>query len=249
MEISGSGMIARALQPYHDQLEDVVAFARGVSNSAETEAAQYEREFNLLVDTVKRCKTEGRRIVYFSSGGTIYGDFDGVRIEETVLSPTTAYGRQQLTCETMIVNSGVRYCITRLANLVGAGQNPHQLIPALVQQAVDGHAHLFKQASRDILDVDDFARLLVQVLSALKQDQSEIVNIACGHSLPVMAMFAEIEAILGKSAEIELIDKGDVQQFSIDKLQRILEGDVRFDADYPLSVLRKYVPVFAGALL
>lgn len=241
MKIIGNGMIARAFMPYQAQLEAVVIFASGVSNSSETDPAAYARECDLLIETLQSCKHDPSRIVYFSSGGTIYGNYAGLRDEKTPLYPRTPYGRQQLLCEALIKNSGAPYLITRLANLIGPGQNHTQLIPALVDQALAGHAHLFQHATRDLLDVEDFAPIVIRLLASLASDENETVIVASGISLPIAEIFSQIQSELGTTADISLLDRGDVQRFNIEKLQHQLAGQVHFDERYPAQVVRKYV--------
>lgn len=244
MEILGRGMIARALHPYQTQFPDVVAFARGVSNSSEHDPAAYKRECDLLIDAIHHCKAADLRLIYFSSGGTIYGDFPELRTEDSPTLPNTVYGRQQLLCEAMIRGAGVRHCIVRLANLVGDDQNPHQLIPALVKQAVNGKATLYKNATRDLLDVEGFARILARVLETLVHDQNEIVTIASGQAIPVIDLFAEIQRLLNTDAAIDLLDKGDIQRFSIEKLRRLLDDDVVFEPHYFRRVIAKHLKAY-----
>lgn len=246
MKIIGGGMIARSFQPYIDdpQLRDVVIFASGVSDSATTAPEAYIREQTLLFDTLRACEDSGQRLVYFSSGGAIYGPRNATRTETSPTYPTTDYGRQQLLCEGAIINSGAPYLIIRLPNLVGPNQRGGQLIPTLVHQAMNGHARLFTRATRDLLDVDDSARLVVGLLH--NHVAGEIVTVASGRSLPIDQIFTEICAILSITPETERIDKGDTQQFDISKLRYLLGDTLDVDAligeDYLKRILLNYVP-------
>ncbi len=240
MKIIGRGMIARSFAPYRDQLEDVVIFASGVSDSGENDPAAYARECDLLIDHLQQSIRDGLRIVYFSSGGTIYGSNDGLRDEQMPLYPHTQYGRQQLLCEALIRNSGARYLIIRLANLIGPDQNRSQLIPALVAQALAGKANLYKHATRDLLDITDFALIVIALLETLPPDGNDTIMVASGISLPVTELFATIQAELRTDARIQYHDRGDIQRFSIEKLRLNLHGQVHFDERYPLEIVRKY---------
>ncbi len=76
MKIIGQGMIAQSLLPYRDRFPNAVIFASGVANSHTTDAQAYEREYQLLYDTLRICAAEDQQIVYFSSAGAIYGAMD-----------------------------------------------------------------------------------------------------------------------------------------------------------------------------
>jgi len=242
MDIIGNGMVARAFTPYHhnNALDDVVIFASGVSDSSTTDDAEYRREQTLLYATLQQCAVADQRLVYFSSGGAIYGPTDHPRDERTPTYPTTRYGQQQLLCEGVIVNSGVRYLIVRLPNLVGPSQHHAQLIPALVNHALSGEATLFTNATRDLLDVDDCARLVVALLRNVPTD--EIVTVASGVSCPIQAIFTIICDVLTVQPQVTHISKGDQQRFDISKMRGFLKERVQFDDTYPKQLIHKYLP-------
>jgi NDP-hexose 4-ketoreductase len=239
MKIIGRGMIAQSLHPYHDQAPDVVIFASGVANSLTSDQSAFEREYLLLADTLRFCRAQNSRIVYFSSGGAIYGPIDSLRNELTPTLPASKYGQHKLRCETMIIGAGVPYLILRLANLVGGGQNQSQLIPSLVQQVKNGRVTLFTRATRDLLDVEDFARFLLRLLET--NPPNDLYVFASGQSTPVLKIAEEICSSLSLPAKFELVDGGDRQHFDVGKLNRILPEGMNFDADYFRSVLTKYI--------
>ena len=238
MKVIGRGMVAHGFTPYAETLPDVVIFASGVSDSTCTDLKAYARERHLLYNTLQTCHNNRQRIVYFSSGGAIYGHTDALRHEDTPTYPATDYGRHQLFCESVIINSGVPYLIVRLPNLVGPSHNTAQLIPALVQQARSGHARLFQRATRDLIDITDMAALTVRLLQTHTTNQ--LVTIASGISTPAIDLFAHIQAVLGTQAEVTLLDKGDQQRFSISKLCQLVDIVPPFPSDYHERLIRKY---------
>jgi nucleoside-diphosphate-sugar epimerase len=240
MQIIGQGMVARSLQPYAQEFPDVVAFAGGVANSTLTDAAAYDREHSLLRDQLEQCRQNDNRLIYFSSGGAIYGSNTQIRDERTPTYPVTHYGKHKLACETLIRESGTRYLIVRLANLVGNGQNSAQLIPVLIQQIKSGHLNLQAYATRDILDVDDFASILAKLLRIVPDN--ELIILASGISVPVSQLVNSIQETLGLSATIEAANIGEPQQFSISKLRTFLP-EISFSADYYQAVIHKYLAV------
>jgi nucleoside-diphosphate-sugar epimerase len=246
MEIRGHGLIATALHAYRDRLPDVLAFAKGVATSAPLQVAAYDREARDLYEAIEDCRRDGRRLIYFSSGGSIYGPSEEPRAEDDALFPVNAYGRHQVVCETVIRMAEVRHLIVRLPNVVGSGRNPAQLVPALVAQCLDGRVTVFADATRDLIGVDDTARLVVRLLEVAPD--AGTVQVASGISSPVPALVAEVQRILGTSALEEVRPGGDRQGFATDRLVQLLGDEATFAADYPTMILRRYVPDIARRL-
>lgn len=229
MDIIGHGMIARALTLYQHEHPDAVIFASGVANSQMTAASEYERELSLLYATLQQCAADGRRLVYFSSGGAIYGPTQSPRSEGTPPYPMTLYGRHKLFCEAVIRGSGARHLILRLANLVGPSQNRNQLIPALVEQIQKGEVIVYADATRDLMDVADFARILVSLLTLYPL--SDTLVVATGVSHPIIDIITVLEDIIGKRAHKKMVAGGDPQQFDVRRLHGILQTQDEFLSD------------------
>jgi NDP-hexose 4-ketoreductase len=246
VKIIGRGLTASVLLPYQDKLDDVVFFASGVADSTIDNPGQFQREYELLYETLESCLRTGQRIVYFSSGGAIYGQYEGLRSEATPLFPVTAYGRHKLLCEAIVRESTLTYLIVRLPNLVGARQNKIQLIPALVHQVLRGEVTVYQHAVRDLLDAEDFATVLIRLLETVQS--SETIVLASGFAVPVPQMVDVIQQALGSSACVNSVPKGDRQAFDVSKLNRLLDGQLPFHPDYYKQVLLKYATTLARYL-
>ena len=236
-KIIGSGMIAKSMEKHINNISNVVIFASGVSDSTCSKQSNYNREIKLLDETIKCCRGTDARIIYFSSGGAVYGNCDQAKKEDSLLTPATPYGHHKMFCEKLIIESGVDYLILRLPNIVGSNQNKKQLIPYLVDRAVSGHVSLLCNATRDLLDVYDFAILTASIINKVKG--SDILNVATGNSVHVIKIFNEIQNLLGSNARVKLINGGEKHYFSIEKLRSIL--DVSFAENYWQLTLNKYV--------
>lgn len=245
VRIIGRGLIASALAPYKKDAGGTVVFAQGVSDSTCSDDSEFRREIDALYPLIRECAASGEMLVYLSGGGAVYGPTDGLRCEESALFPVTAYGRHQLVCESVIVSSRIRSLVIRLPNIVGSRQNPRQLVPSLVQQAIVGFARIQTEATRDILRADDAARLIAR-LAALPSPPP-ILNVASGRSTRVASIFEEIQRILGTNAHIEPIPGGERQVFSIDLLSAALSGVEPVDPEYVRDSLTQYVPLLARA--
>lgn len=242
MQILGRGMVARSLQPFSECHVDTMVFAGGVAQSGQLESTEYRRELDLLDAALEECTRRSLRIVYFSSGGAVYGPTATTRDELTPLLPTSAYGCHKRDCENLIRSSGVRHLIVRLANLIGPNQNRAQLIPALVQQILSGSVNVQRLAERDILDSADFASILNDLLHVVSQ--SETIVLASGISIAVPSLVDLIQSALGISAKVEITDSGEPQRFSIERLLTYLPG-LSFTNDYTVRIIHQYVGIDA----
>jgi nucleoside-diphosphate-sugar epimerase len=238
MEIIGNGMIAKGLLRYSADINDAVAFASGVSDSTLKDQKEYERECQALEQVIRDCKERGKILVYFSSGGTVYGKRNDERKEDAALSPETVYGRHKAFCESVISSSGVRYLIARLPTVVGQTKSKTQLIPVLIKQAMEGNVTLLKDAERDIIGIADVAGIIVAILKKLRKN--EIINVASGVSVPVSDIFSEIQNNLGVKPAIKIISGGDKQRFNVDKLHAYCP-EITFTKDYYKNVIRRYI--------
>ncbi len=241
MKIIGGGMIANGLRPYAAEGEGAVAFAAGVSDSTLTEGREYEREYQMLCRVLRECRERDETLVYFSSGGTVYGRCNDERREDTPLRPETMYARHKVFCESVITSSGVKYLIARLPTVVGQTKSQRQLLPVLIQQARAGHVTLFQEAERDLIGIADVARIVTALLKKL--EKPEIINIASGVSVPVRDIFDEIRKDLDVEPAITMVSGGDKQRFNIDRL-RAYCPDVAFPHDYYRSVIQRYISEF-----
>lgn len=240
-KIVGRGMIAKGLTNISEKINDVMIFASGVSNSLCIDQKEYDRECELLYKMIVECKKNNQTLVYFSSAGAVYGDFDEVKDEESSLFPKTMYGKYKVFFESVIVNSGINYLILRLPNVVGPKQNKNQLFPTLVLQAINRKANLFKNAGRDLIDIDDVCNILTKLLE--KDIKNHIIIVASGHCVSIPDIFDEIQLLSEEKAIINLLNRGDKQAFCTKKLYRLLPEMEKFEPDYYRHLIQKYVPL------
>ena len=244
--ISGTGLLAQALQIQKKHLSGAFLFARGVSDSTCIDIEQFHRERDQLYSALSQCHDDARVFVYFSSAGTIYGQCASVRDEFTPLQPTTVYGEFKVAFESIVRSAGVPHLIVRLPNLVGPSQNHRNLLPALIRQAAGGRVTLHRDATRDILDVRDVGRIISELLARGVRD--ETLLLASGISLPVIDLFSLIQQYTGLHAKIAVQPGGTPQAFDISKLCRLLGQNSIFSGDYPNRVIREYAPAIARSL-
>lgn len=237
MKIVGTGFIAGHLEQLTHRFPDTVVMAAGVADSACSDEREFLRERQLLERTIE--ENPQCRIVYFSSAGRVYGDWDGWRDERTACHPQSHYGRHNLECENLIRESDCRHLIVRLPNLVGPKQNPAQLIPALVRQIKSGHVRVFEDATRDLLGIGQLQSILEELIPAAP-DRASIV-VASGISTPVGIIVQHLATMLGISPTLNVVPGGTVERFRIDRLRELAPESTRFDDGYHEDLLRQCV--------
>lgn len=246
MRIVGRGLIARSLEPFAAVHDATVAFATGVAASTSEDGDGYRRELDQLRAVLREAAASGERVVYFSGGGALYGDWSRPAREDDPPRPLSAYGRHQVACERMLATSAVPHLILRLPNVIGPSRNREQLLPSIVAQVLAGTVTVQSDAQRDLIGAGDFARVASALLERVDVDAT--INLATGSSVAVDAIVDGVMRELGVRARIERVAGGTRQRFSIERLKDILGGDP-FERPYPIdAILSDCVPKLARML-
>jgi UDP-glucose 4-epimerase len=159
------------------------------------------------------CRKLGvRRVIFVSSGGTIYGRCASVPTPETApTEPIAAYGISKLAIEKYLALyehlHGLEYRVLRVTNPFGPFQvaiKNQGVIAAFLSKALRGESiEIWGDGSavRDFVFVDD---VIDAMLSAVG-DQSEhrIFNIGSGQGRSLRDIILAIELCLGRRVEIE----------------------------------------------
>jgi len=157
-------------------------------------------------------KANVKRVVFISSGGTIYGAAKEIPTPETApTDPITAYGIVKLTIEKFLGLHehlyGLSFRVLRVANPFGPFQLPGKgqgLIAMLLSRAIKGRStEIWGDGSvvRDYVFIDD----VVDALQAAVFDASaeRIFNIGSGRGRSVRDVIAAVEAALGAPVPVE----------------------------------------------
>lgn len=160
-----------------------------------------------LLEAIKNSKRK-IKIVFASSGGTIYGETGDKKNKVTdPLHPICSYGVQKKIIEAYMEFYGVRhaidYKIARISNPYGVGQNKCRMqgvIPILINRLILGEsATIFGDGNskRDYLYMDD----LIEALLKLGQydGSKKVFNIASGNVHTLNEVINIIQKELGKS--------------------------------------------------
>lgn len=156
-------------------------------NSNEKCILGYERDF---VQTAKLCsylKNTECRMIFFSSGGTVYGNQEIQPItEDAVPVPINHYGNLKLcienTMRTFNFQMKKNMLIARISNPYGPGQDYHKgvgFIDAAIKHAIHGETiEIWGDGSiiRDYIYIDDLCRMLYALIDY--HGETEVFNLS-----------------------------------------------------------------------
>ncbi len=145
-----------------------------------------------------------RKIIFSSSGGTVYGECIRPAKEGDPEIPLSPYGIAKLASEKYI-NAyahlyGINYTIFRYANVYGPRQDPHGeagVVAIFAKLLLNGKAPFIfgtGRQTRDFVYVGDVARANVLALS---KGKNEIFNIGTAKETSVAELFAAMAKITG----------------------------------------------------
>lgn len=207
-----------AVRPLLSRLDTVVHLIGSSSpaSGGTSVAAEFLEHVVPQAAFVDECVAAGvRRVVFASSGGTIYGPAAGANgpiDEQHPTEPINSHGISKLMIEKSLAFHGhvhgLQYVNLRISNAYGPGQTVRHgqgLVPALLQRYRAGTPVCVigdGSATRDFVYVDDVvaaARKAVEVAG----EPRLTVNIGTGVGTTVMQVIRLIESLAGITFELE----------------------------------------------
>jgi UDP-glucose 4-epimerase len=175
-------------------------------SSNKNPAANISANILSSVNLLEVCRLSGvRRVLFVSSGGTVYGITGHEPTAETApTDPISAYGINKLTIEKYLslyrYLYGLDYAVLRLANPYGPFQTAHRrqgVVAALVQRALAGEPlEIWGDGTvvRDFVHVQD---VVEGMLAVLRYDGPvRVFNIGSGVGRSVNGIAADLERLL-----------------------------------------------------
>jgi UDP-glucose 4-epimerase len=162
-----------------------------------------------LIDLARKVGTS--RVIFVSSGGTVYGQVTQIPTPETApTDPITAYGVSKLAIEKYFNLAerlyGLDYRVLRLTNPFGPFQialRNQGLVAAVMARAFrDQTLEIWGDGSvvRDFLFVDDTVDALIAAAS--HEGDSRVFNIGSGQGRSVLEVVAAIEKVLDRRLQV-----------------------------------------------
>ena len=146
-----------------------------------------------------------KKVVFISSGGTVYGKELSCPIPETIsTNPITSYGVQKITIEKLLYlynyMYGLDYRIVRLANPYGPFQRPNGVLGAVTtftykalkkeQIEVYGDGSVI----RDFIYIDDAIKGILNIVNGVSEHH--VFNLGCGYGTSIKEVLETIEKAL-----------------------------------------------------
>ncbi len=172
----------------------------------------FDAGVNLLgtLNLLQNCiKYDVKKVVFASSGGTVYGEQEKFPAdEEHPLKPLSPYGVSKLAGEKYLyfykMAHGLDYTALRYANVYGPRQNPHGeagVVAIFIQKLLSGEQPVINGdglQTRDFVYVEDVAQANIV---ALEGDKSGEFNIGTGIETDINTVFRKLLEITGIDAE------------------------------------------------
>ena len=193
--------------------------------------SDYERELKLnLIPSTNIFKafknSEIKKIVYFSSGGSVYGVSSKIKQNEgDTLRPVSSYGLIKKTIELqlqeILIEEEKRYLIIRPSNPYGNYQDPKNIqgiIAKFMLLSFEGkNLPLYGKGDiiRDFIYVEDLVDLTYKLI---EMNLNGIFNIGSGDGLSILELVNKIRDIFAKRSKIEFLPsrKTDVMRSILD---------------------------------
>lgn len=155
-----------------------------------------------------------KRVVFVSSGGTVYGKEANCPLSEnTPTNPITSYGVQKVTIEKLLYlynyMYGLDYRIIRLANPYGPYQRPNGVLGAVTTftyKAINSEEiTVYGDGSvvRDFIYIDDAVRAIINIVDG--KVEHHIFNLGCGYGTSIKKLLDTIAEALGIQLNIRYL--------------------------------------------
>lgn len=164
-------------------------------------------------------KNQVKRVIFISSGGTVYGPDAICPIkEEDVTNPINTYGIQKLTIEKLLYlyeyMYNLDYRVVRLSNPYGPYQRPNGklgVITTFIYKALNNETiFVYGDGSviRDYIYIGDAIRGIVTI--ADDESEHKVYNLGSGVGTSVNDIIKIIERLTGKKLDVKYIAKRSV---------------------------------------
>ena len=200
----------------------------------------YEKDITTLIHLLDIIKHGSTRLVFISSGGTVYGSHWGNSMTENMQTfPINHYGILKLTQEKIIAMYNEKYhmknIIFRVSNPYGHGQKRASgigAVTAFLEAILSGQTiKIYGDGNtiRDYIYISDVVEMIIQYIEkSICVDRVPIYNIGTGVGTSLNMLVGILENITGEKASIEYDVKRDVDVernvLSTDKIKRVI-GD------------------------
>lgn len=219
-----------------EKIDLVVHLANGIIPSSTFDSFKKEMT-DVVIPTYELLeimeKNNVNKIIFFSSGGTIYGNIED-KSEETNPNPISYYGYSKQIIENYLKlkkeQTNIEYLILRPSNPFGKYQNiegNQGLIGIAIKKILLGEdIDIYGDGNnlRDYIFVEDLANIVCELIK--KEKWNEIYNIGSGNVYSINEIINKIEKLLSRKAIINYIENRGIDvkkvELNIEKLLKEL---------------------------
>lgn len=178
---------------------------------------EIDENIRLSVQLIEAASEAGiRKIVFPSSGGTVYGRHKGAKVAESQLpKPFCPYGIAKLTVEHLLnyyrESKGLASDVYRIGNAYGPRQPISSLqgvIAVWMSKIVSGEkitVYGDNETLRDYVYVKDIAHLMMHSLTDLQE--SSTLNIGSGSGISIMELLNIFKSVIDVPFEYEILPR------------------------------------------
>jgi UDP-glucose 4-epimerase len=205
VDLRDTALVASVMREYRAEVIVHAAWS-GVNNKSRSDNLQITDNIATSCHLLEAGANHGAsKFVGLGSQGE-YGPFER-KIKETDLPrPTTLYGASKLAVhyltQQLADRAGISYAWVRIFSTYGPGDNPHWLIPMLVNQMLNGQrpkTTLGKQFW-DYVFIDDLARAVVSI--ATQPAAKGVFNLGSGQPVQVRSIVEKIRDLTATKLEL-----------------------------------------------
>ena len=199
---------------------------------------------NVVLPTMKllnMLSQKNIKIIFFSSGGTIYGNQSGSITEESELEPINYYGFSKLLLEQYILflfrSLKLKYVIVRPSNVYGKLQNINEtqgFVEVATEKILNNKVIEIwgsGKQTRDFIHISDVCIAINKIVS--QGISNKIINIACGKSYSLLEVIDILEKELNMKALLSFRDSREVDAKHIRFNIKYLRSELDYE---PLNI-------------
>lgn len=238
---------------------DIIIYLASTSNVFTSTKNIFEDYLNtkLFLNLMEVIKNENiMKVVFASSGGTVYGEPQYLPIDENhPLKPLSPYGITKVTIENYLnfykYNYGIDYIVCRYSNPYGKFQNPLKGVGVinffLYQHLNNRTIEIFgdpQKIIRDYIYIDDLVEATINL--TLKDDLSySVYNIGNGKGFSLEEIIKEIEKTTQKKVNFMLYQHRteNVKQviLDIDRISKELNWSPKIDLKSGIKLNKQWI--------
>ncbi|WP_459175812.1 NAD-dependent epimerase/dehydratase family protein [Ewingella americana] len=196
-------------------------------------------------------KHDVNKLVYVSSGGSIYGPSNDPIAESAPLAPVSFYGWIKEACESYLayearINPKFQYIIFRPSNVYGKYQQINRIIGVALKNVHLGNPmNIFGDVNtkKDYIYIDDFCEIIFGILK--KNNWNQIYNIGSGVGTSTKEILELAQKVANKKMEINLQNQkaGDITYsvLDVEKVKHEVDKKHFVSVEDGMAEMYKYV--------